>query len=53
MDNFEELLKQYLKEHLQIRIDCSCGYYGREEIKVKLLIDDEEISSDYYSITHS
>ena len=44
MDN--KIIKEYLEKHLIIEIGNKNSYDG-EKLVVKLLIDEEEISSDY------
>jgi hypothetical protein len=40
----EELLK-LLKDHLRVKVETNCGYYGAPpELHVKLYLDDELIS---------
>ena len=47
----KEAIKQYLKDHLRVRVNQQCGYYGRESIDVELLLDDKVFSTDSFSIS--
>lgn len=47
MDNFEEVIKNYLKEHLRVYVDCNSM---TKRVYVKLEIDGEEINKDYFDI---
>lgn len=50
MDELE--LKQYLKNHLTISIDTRYVSYDGNKLEVKLMLDDEVISSDYISVSY-
>jgi hypothetical protein len=43
----DELIKEYLKNHLSISLDTEYDYLGKHII-VQLKLDDEVISSDFY-----
>jgi hypothetical protein len=46
-----EALKKFLKENLSIRTDHQWGSFGcSDSITIKLILGDEEISSDFFEL---
>jgi hypothetical protein len=51
MDNINELIKIYIKEHLRVGVQCNMSDEINEEprpssVEVSIYLDDEEISSN-------
>ncbi len=46
----EEAIKKYLKENLSLEIREERGYYGEHSIRIKLFIENDEISEAYINM---
>lgn len=49
-EKIRELFKKYIEDNLEIRVKKLDKYNGDNEFEIKLLLEDEEISTDWLEV---